>query len=174
MVVTPNDDGTLKLDVSSNVPPTPVYLHNMYVRGSMFSWDPSLAGSLKFSDLDIAKGIVTYYVDFICEDVASNGFGIAGDSWNPKYVAANITVDGDYVETVKNGGTDNTITGLEADQLYRIFVQTNPDGAVFVKVVKLLPAAVNFKFEVTGLSEGDEAWINGLVGSVFLEIVHYF
>lgn len=161
MVVTPNDDGTLKLDVSSNVPPTPVYLHNMYVRGAMVDWTPSVAGSLKFSNLDIAKGIVTYYVDFVCTDTAKNNFGIAGDTWNTKYVAAKITVDGDYVETVKNGATDNIITGLEKDQLYRIFVQTNPDETVFVKVIKLLPATVNLKFEVTGLSEGDEAWING-------------
>ena len=161
MVVTPNDDGTLKLDVSSNVPPTPVYLHNMYVRGAMVDWNPSVAGSLKFSNLDIAKGIVTYYVDFVCTDTAKNNFGIAGDTWDPKYVAAKITVDDDYVETVKNGATDNIITGLEKDQLYRIFVQTNPDETVFVKVIKLLPATVNLKFEVTGLSEGDEAWING-------------
>ena len=169
MVVTPNDDGTLKLDVSSNVPPTPVYLHNMYVRGGMVGegWGPSVDGSLKFSNLDIAKGIVTYYVDFVCTDTANNEFGVVDGSgnWAVKYTGANITVDGDYVVTTLGADNNNSITGLEVGKAYRIFVQTNPEGAVSVAIATLVQYSITgcklVGYETTGDVFFLEAWIPG-------------
>ena len=169
MVVTPNDDGTLKLDVSSNVPPTPVYLHNMYVRGGMVGekWGPSVEGSLKFSNLDIAKGIVTYYVDFVCTDTANNAFGVVDGSgnWAVKYTGANITVDGDYVVTKLGDSNNNSITGLEVGKAYRIFVQTNPEGAVSVAIATLVQYSITgcklVGYEATGDVYFLEDWIPG-------------
>ena len=169
MVVTPNDDGTLKLDVSSNVPPTPVYLHNMYVRGPMIDWAPSVAGSLKFSNLDIAKGIVTYYVDFVCTDTANKEYGIvdASGNWSVKYTGANVTVGEDYVVTTKGASDNNFITGLVNGKNYRIYIKTTPDGNVYTKVAELISVNISIKgcklinFESEDAIYFLEGWVPG-------------
>lgn len=167
LIVSALDDGTLKIDCSSNVPPTPVYLHNMYVRGGMIDWNPSVEGSLKFYNLNEAQGLVTYSVDFICKDVANDSFGVVDGSgnWAVKYTGATVAVDGDYVVTKLGADDNNKITGLKAGCAYRIFVQTNPAGEVSVKVSTLV------QYKITGckltgyIATGDvyflEAWVPG-------------
>mgnify|MGYP004532960905 CR=1 FL=1 len=138
LTVTALDDGTLKIDCSSNVPPTPFYLQNMYVRGAMIDLNPSVKGSLLYDRLDEAKGEVFYHVDFTDANVSNNAYGIAdaSSSWNVKYTGAKVSVDGDYIPTTKGASDNNTITGLVAGNSYRIYVKTTPDGTVYTKIAQ--------------------------------------
>ena len=158
LVVTPLDNGTLKIDCSSNVPPTPTYLQNMYVRGGMIDWAVTLAGSLLYDRLDEAKGEVYYHVDFTCTDVSKNEYAIANSDWS-KYTAANITVDGDYVKTTKGSSDNNKITGLVANSNYRIYVKTTSAGDVYTKVETIVSYTISFA--LTGADKGVEYYING-------------
>lgn len=147
LTVTALDDGTLKIDCSSNVPPTPFYLQNMYVRGGMIDWNPSVKGSLLYDRLDEAKGEVFYHVDFTDANVSNNAYGIAdaSSSWNVKYTGAKVSVDGDYIPTTKGASDNNTITGLVAGNSYRIYVKTTPDGTVYTKIAQLKTLNMSIK-----------------------------
>ena len=147
LVVTPLDNGTLKIDCSSNVPPTPTYLQNMYVRGGMIDsgWAVTLAGSLLYDRLDEAKGEVYYHVDFKNATVANNQYSIANSDWSPKYTAAKVTVGGDYVKTTKNSDFNNEITGIVAGRAYRIYVKTTPAGDVYTKVAEIAELNITVK-----------------------------
>ena len=147
LTVTALDDGTLKIDCSSNVPPTPFYLQNMYVRGAMIDWNPSVKGSLLYDRLDEAKGEVFYHVDFTDANVSNNAYGIAdaSSSWNVKYTGAKVSVDGDYIPTTKGASDNNTITGLVAGNSYRIYVKTTPDGTVYTKIAQLKTLNMSIK-----------------------------
>ena len=147
LTVTALDNGTLKIDCSSNVPPTPFYLQNMYVRGAMIDWAPSVKGTLLYDRLDEAKGEVFYHVDFTDADVSNNKYGIAdaSSSWNVKYTGAKVSVDGDYIPTTKGASDNNTITGLVAGNSYRIYVKTTPDGTVYTKIAQLKTLNMSIK-----------------------------
>ena len=147
LTVTALDDGTLKIDCSSNVPPTPFYLQNMYVRGAMIDWAPSVKGTLLYDRLDEAKGEVFYHVDFTDANVSNNAYGIAdaSSSWNVKYTGAKVSVDGDYIPTTKGASDNNTITGLVAGNSYRIYVKTTPDGTVYTKIAQLKTLNMSIK-----------------------------
>ena len=169
LTVTALDDGTLKIDCSSNVPPTPFYLQNMYVRGAMIDWNPSVKGSLLYDRLDEAKGEVFYHVDFTDADVSNNQYGIADatSTWAVKYTGAEVSVGGDYIPTTKGAKDNNTITGLVAGNSYRIYVKTTPDGTVYTKIAQL--ATLNMSIKGCKLinykSDNEiyflEAWIPG-------------
>lgn len=147
LTVTALDNGTLKIDCSSNVPPTPFYLQNMYVRGAMIDWAPSVKGTLLYDRLDEAKGEVFYHVDFTDANVSNNAYGIAdaSSSWNVKYTGAKVSVDGDYIPTTKGASDNNTITGLVAGNSYRIYVKTTPDGTVYTKIAQLKTLNMSIK-----------------------------
>lgn len=169
LTVTALDDGTLKIDCSSNVPPTPFYLQNMYVRGGMINWNPSLEGALIYDRLDESKGEVFYHVDFTDAEVSNAAYGIADGSsdWAVKYTGAKVTVGSDYVATTKGAKDNNTITGLVAGKSYRIYVKTTPDGTVYTKIAQL--ATLNMTIKGCKLINYDstneiyflEAWLPG-------------
>lgn len=167
LVVTPLDDGTLKIDCSSNVPPTPFYLpSDMFIRGGMIDWNPSVAGLLSNRTLNEAKGILTYYVDFTCTDTTKNAYGIVNSTsnWALKYTGATVNVDADYVKTTKGADNTNSITGLVAGKSYRIYVQTTPDESVYTKVATLVSFSIK-GCKLTGYT--DEVTAAG--GIYFLE-----
>ena len=145
LTVTALDDGTLKIDCSSNVPPTPFYLQNMYVRGAMIDWNPSVKGTLLYDRLDEAKGEVFYHVDFTDANVSNKEYGIANDGWAVKYTGAKVSVDGDYIPTTKGADANNSITGLVAGNSYRIYVKTTPDGTVYTKIAQLKTLNMSIK-----------------------------
>lgn len=145
LTVTALDNGTLKIDCSSNVPPTPFYLQNMYVRGAMIDWNPSVKGTLLYDRLDEAKGEVFYHVDFTDANVSKKEYGIANDGWAVKYTGAKVSVDGDYIPTTKGASDNNTITGLVAGNSYRIYVKTTPDGTVYTKIAQLKTLNMSIK-----------------------------
>ena len=145
LTVTALDNGTLKIDCSSNVPPTPFYLQNMYVRGAMIDWNPSVKGTLLYDRLDEAKGEVFYHVDFTDADVSNKEYGIANDGWAVKYTGAKVSVDGDYIPTTKGADANNSITGLVAGNSYRIYVKTTPDGTVYTKIAQLKTLNMSIK-----------------------------
>ena len=68
-----------------------------------------------------------------------------------------------FYENVKNsylGDTGNsTIKATKDGANYRMYIKTNPDKEVFVKVEQI--AAVTYKFKVINLGDNAQAWING-------------
>ena len=152
LIVTALDDGTLKIDCSSNVPPTPFYLNGYFISGSMNSGaadDKSVLSDTKMS-VSVATGYVTYYYDFDFKAANNADWGqgdtataIAFNIRNPgyavKYAEATYSLgtDSDYVESKKGGSKDNIVTGLTDGKSYRIYVQTTPEKTVSFKVVQL-------------------------------------
>ena len=139
---------------------TPFYLHGFFVRG-LDGWDCTGETVLSNPTTDL-YGNVEYNYDFTATGAEMN-FGISNSSWDPKYHNATFTVgtDKDFVKTDlnKKDGSDNFIKGLKSGSAYRLVVKTTPAGDVYIKAFELAQATV--KFEVTGLSAGNAAWMNG-------------
>lgn len=152
LIVTALDDGTLKIDCSSNVPPTPFYLNGYFISGSMNSGaadDKSVLSDTKMS-VSVATGYVTYYYDFDfkaaenadwgqSDTATAIAFNIRNTGYTVKYEEATYSLgtDSDYVESKKAGSKDNIVTGLTDGKSYRIYVQTTPEKTVSFKVVQL-------------------------------------
>lgn len=178
---------TVKVTVESGAAPAapvPYVLSGMFVRGGMFdvSWGAVLAGAL-MEFTTSTKGEVEYQLDFVGAG-GDMGFKVASADWNDGYSGAEITVNADYVPFTQMrvggkvtdlegnpipdpgkpgenlGDTGNsTIRDTKAGANYRMYIKTNPDKEVFVKVEQI--AAVTYKFKVINLGDNAEAWING-------------
>lgn len=145
---------------------TPFYLHGFFVPGlgegeGEAAWKCTDKTVLSNPTTDL-YGNVEYNYNFTATGTEME-FGIADGDWNPKYVNATFTVgtDKDFVKTerLESGGNNNKIKGLESGKAYRLVVKTTPAEEVYIKAFELAQATV--KFEVTGLSAGNAAWING-------------
>ena len=170
---------TVKVTVKSGAAPAapvPYVLSGMFVRGGMFdgSWGAVLAGAL-MNFTTSTKGEVEYQLDFVGAG-GDMGFKVASANWDDGYSGAEITVNADYVQFTeqrvakkvydaegtlleKDDTGDSTIKATKAGANYRMYIKTNPDKEVFVKVEQI--AAVTYKFKVINLGDNAQAWING-------------
>ena len=171
---------TVKVTVKAGAAPAapvPYVLSGMFVRGGMFdgSWGAVLAGAL-MDFTTSTKGEVEYQLDFVGAG-GDMGFKVGSANWDDGYSGAEITVNADYVQFTeqrvakkvydaegtlleKDDTGDSTIKATKAGANYRMYIKTNPDKEVFVKVEQI--AAVTYKFKVINLSDDNvQAWING-------------
>ena len=156
--------------------PVPYVLSGMFVHGGMFdpSWGAVLAGAL-MEFTTSTKGEVEYQLDFVGAG-GDMGFKVASANWNDGYSGAEITVNADYVQFTeqrvagkvydaegtlleKSDTGNSTIKATKDGANYRMYIKTNPDKEVFVKVEQI--AAVTYKFKVINLGDNAQAWING-------------
>ena len=145
---------------------TPFYLHGFFFCGKFNAWEE---GGKEFTQdgksvlsnptTDL-YGNVEYTYDFTAQDTQAD-YGICNNGWQTKYTGSTFTVgtDNDFVKTKKGANDNNFIKGLEVGKAYRLVVKTTPAGDVYVKAFELAQATV--KFEVTGLSAGNAAWMDG-------------
>lgn len=170
LTVTALDDGTLKIDCSSNVPPTPYYLDGMYLVGGVFkingkdnAWDFSTENLLWGAITTEATGVVTYTKDI--KAIAAVGeLGINDSKWENKQLGEGIEITADATNaTVLNGKKAGNfkVKGLTVGEPYRVEISTTPEKVISVKIYKI--AEVTLSFKITGLTEGASAWINGSV-----------
>ena len=167
MTVVANPDTSISVKVESAgagaVPadPVPYYFDGAMLVG-VTNWNNSDASNLlKNGKLTKSTGEVVYTLDFTAGDVAEVQITGVGD-WNNGWGTTDITVgDSDFVTLVpfstKKGGAK--VSGLTVGKAYRAEIKTTPDKDVLIKIYEI--ASVTFKFEVTGLSEGELAWIGG-------------
>lgn len=170
LTVTALDDGTLKIDCSSNVPPTPYYLDGMYLVGGVFkingkdnAWDFSTENLLWGAITTEATGVVTYTKD-IKAIAAAGELGINDSKWENKQLGEGIEITADATNaTVLNGKKAGNfkVKGLTVGEPYRVEISTTPEKVISVKIYKI--AEVTLSFKITGLTEGASAWINGSV-----------
>ena len=148
--------------------PVPFYLDGFYISGDMNEWAGSMDTLLWSPTLDKDTGILTYKYDFAATQEAHQ-FGIRNNTpdWKVKYVDGVFAfgTDTNYVSVVKNGGTNNKITGLTPGNNYRIYVQTTPEKEVSFKVVVLNKATINVN--VTGLPDEANGKVMYLTGDYF-------
>ena len=141
--------------------PVPYYFDGAMLVG-VTNWNNSDASNLlKNGKLTKSTGEVVYTLDFTAGNVAEVQITGVGD-WNNGWGTTDITVgDSDFVTLVpfstKKAGAK--VTGLTVGKAYRAEIKTTPDKDVLIKIYEI--ASVTFKFEVTGLSEGNLAWIGG-------------
>ena len=167
MTVVANPDTSISVKVESAgagaVPadPVPYYFDGAMLVG-VTNWNNNDASNLlKNGKLTKSTGEVVYTLDFTAGDVAEVQITGVGD-WNNGWGTTDITVgDSDFVtlvpfSTKKDGAK---VTGLTKGKAYRAEIKTTPDKDVLIKIYEI--ASVTFKFEVTGLSEGNLAWIGG-------------
>lgn len=148
--------------------PVPYYFDGLYLVGGCFKigdmknlWSFGSANLIYGASLDKKTGIVTYKKDIVAT-AESGEMGINDSSWGNKQNGKGITVNAnadDYTELNGTEGGNFKVSGLTVGKAYRVEIKTTPDKDVLIKIYEI--ASVTFKFEVTGLSEGDEAWING-------------
>ena len=174
MTVVANPDTSISVKVESAgagaVPADPV---PFYLDGELFVGCTAIGNDFKVTDtkwllygctLDKKTGEVTYTKDFtasVCGHTWHTGDAavkIADPNWKNSYGDTAITVGGDFVKLVA-GGDNAPVSGLVAGKAYRAEIKTTPDKDVLIKIYEI--ASVTFKFEVTGLSEGNLAWIGG-------------
>ena len=141
--------------------PVPYYFDGAMLVG-VTNWNNSDASNLlKNGKLTKSTGEVVYTLDFTAGNVAEVQITGVGD-WNNGWGTTDITVgDSDFVTLVpfstKKAGAK--VSGLTVGKAYRVEIKTTPDKDVLIKIYEI--ASVTFKFEVTGLSEGNLAWIGG-------------
>ncbi len=164
LTVTALNNGTLKVDCSSNVPPVPYYLDGMYLVGSINGWGSAMTKDyLLWSPIkNEAKGILTYSID-IAATAAEEQIVLSTSDWKKKYGITTIEVGKDYVELETKENANDVgnakITGLASGSNYRFYVQTTSEQKVFMKVEKIEEYIV--KFEISGAAEGTEFYIDG-------------
>ncbi len=146
--------------------PTPYYFDGLYLVGSCFKigdminlWSFGPANLIYGASVDKKTGNVIYSKDIVA--VATEGeMGINDASWNNKQKGSGVTIaaGAGYVEL--NGDAGNfKVSGLKADSAYRVYFQTTPEKVVSVKIEEI--CSYKLTFEITGLEEGNAAWING-------------
>ena len=167
MTVVANPDTSISVKVESagagagSTDPVPYYFDGAMLVG-VTNWNNSDASNLlKNGQLTKSTGEVVYTLDFTAGNAAEVKITGVGD-WNNGWGTTDITVgDSDFVTLVpfstKKAGAK--VTGLTDGKAYRAEIKTTPDKDVLIKIYEI--ASVTFKFEVTGLSEGELAWIGG-------------
>ena len=176
---------TVKVTVKSGAAPAapvPYVLSGLFIKGDMNGWGDGIPNAL-MTFTTAMNGEVEYQYDFVGNG-SDMGFKVASANWNDGYSGAEITVNADYVPFTqmrvggkvtdmegnpipdpgkpgKNlGDTGNsTIKATTNGANYRMYIKTNPDKEVFVKVEQI--AAVTYKFKVINLGDNAQAWING-------------
>ena len=176
---------TVKVTVKSGAAPAapvPYVLSGLFIKGDMNGWANGVANAL-MTFTTAMNGEVEYQYDFVGNG-NDMGFKVASANWNDGYSGAEITVNADYVPFTQMrvggkvtdmegnpipdpgkpgedlGDTGNsTIKATKAGANYRMYIKTNPDKEVFVKVEQI--AAVTYKFKVINLGDNAQAWING-------------
>ena len=148
--------------------PVPYYFDGLYLVGSCFKigdmtnlWSFGSANLIYGASVDKKTGIVTYKKDIVAT-AESGEMGINDSSWGNKQNGKGITVNAnadDYTELNGTEGDNFNVSGLTVGKAYRAEIKTTPDKDVLIKIYEI--ASVTFKFEVTGLSEGNLAWIGG-------------
>lgn len=148
--------------------PVPYYFDGLYLVGSCFKigdmtnlWSFGSANLIYGASVDKKTGIVTYKKDIVAT-AESGEMGINDSSWGNKQNGKGITVNAnadDYTELNGTEGDNFNVSGLTVGKAYRAEIKTTPDKDVLIKIYEI--ASVTFKFEVTGLSEGELAWIGG-------------
>lgn len=154
-------------DLGLDIIPVPFIFNNMFVVGNDFGWTTEALANALVSYTKDLSGNVTYTKQFTAAEGDNHTFRICQSDWKAGF-GGNITVaaNGDAVELSSEvndkGETPNvTITGLKSGNPYKIVITTTPDEKVSVKIEEI--ASVSFKFKIIGLTEGDEAWLNGSV-----------
>ena len=154
--------------------PVPYVLSGLFIKGDMNGWANGVANAL-MTFTTAMNGEVEYQYDFVGNG-NDMGFKVASANWNDGYSGAEITVNADYVQfteqrvagkvydaegtLLEKGDTGNsTIKATKDGANYRMYIKTNPDKEVFVKVEQI--AAVTYKFKVINLGDNAQAWING-------------
>lgn len=174
MTVVANPDTSISVKVESAgagaVPADPV---PYYLDGELFVGCDAIGNGFDVANtkwllygctLDKKTGEVTYTKDFTASDCEHSWHSgdaavkIADPNWKNSYGDTPITVGGDFVKLVA-GGDNAPVSGLVAGKAYRVEIKTTPDKDVLIKIYEI--ATVTFKFEATGLSEGNLAWIGG-------------
>ena len=154
--------------------PVPYVLSGLFIKGDMNGWGDGIPNAL-MTFTTAMNGEVEYQYDFVGNG-SDMGFKVASANWNDGYSGAEITVNADYVQfteqrvagkvydaegtLLEKGDTGNsTIKATKDGANYRMYIKTNPDKEVFVKVEQI--AAVTYKFKVINLGDNAQAWING-------------
>ena len=176
---------TVKVTVKSGAAPAapvPYVLSGLFIKGDMNGWGDGIPNAL-MTFTTAMNGEVEYQYDFVGNG-SDMGFKVASANWNDGYSGAEITVNADYVPFTQMrvggkvtdmegnpipdpgkpgenlGDTGNsTIKATTNGANYRMYIKTNPDKEVFVKVEQI--AAVTYKFKVINLGDNAQAWING-------------
>ena len=148
--------------------PVPYYFDGLYLVSSSFKigdmtnlWSFGSANLIYGASVDKKTGIVTYKKDIVAT-AESGEMGINDSSWGNKQNGKGITVNAnadDYTELNGTAAGNFKVSGLTVGKPYRVEIKTTPDKDVLFKIYEI--ASVTFKFEVTGLSEGELAWIGG-------------
>ena len=167
-------------DKGLDIIPVPYVLSGMFVHGGMYdaSWGAVLGGALLEFETSTKDGVVVYKKDFTAAN-DNEGFKIASADWSNGWAGTEFVLDADYAEfkqrrengdtvydtstgekIADKGDTDNAVLkGTKKGSTYRLYIKTTPDGKVYAKVEEI--AAIKFTFEITGLTAGNKAWING-------------
>lgn len=144
--------------------PVPYYLDGLFLVGSVFEggWSIAAEDLIWGASLDEKTGIVTYTKD-IKATAASGEMGINDSAWGNKQLGKGviITAGEDYKVLDGDEGSNFNVSGLKVGGAYRVYIQTTPEKAVSVKIEEI--CTLTFKFKITGLTEGMEAWLNGSV-----------
>lgn len=145
---------------------TPYYFDGLYLVGSCFKigdmtnlWSFGSANLIYGVSVDKKTGNVTYAKDIVA--VATEGkMGINDSSWKNKQKGSGVTIaaEAGYVELNGEEG-DFKVSGLKEGSPYRVYIQTTPEKVVSVKIEEI--CSYTLTFEITGLKEGNAAWING-------------
>ena len=168
---------TVKVTVKAGAAPAapvPYVLSGLFIKGDMNGWGDGIPNAL-MTFTTAMNGEVEYQYDFVGNG-SDMGFKVASANLNDGYSGAEITVNADYVQfteqrvagkvydaegtLLEKGDTGNsTIKATKDGANYRMYIKTNPDKEVFVKVEQI--AAVTYKFKVINLGDNAQAWING-------------
>lgn len=146
--------------------PVPYYLDGMFLVGGVFkttgnenAYNFSTENLLWGATTDNQTGVVTYTKD-ITAIAASGEMAINDSTWNNKQGGEGITVKGDNVPVALSGNAGNfKVEGLTVGSPYRVTITTTPEKKVSVSIKAIVRYTITF--EITGLSEGNAAWING-------------
>lgn len=148
--------------------PVPYYFDGLYLVGNCFKigdmtnlWSFGSANLIYGASLDKKTGNVTYKKDIVAT-AESGEMGINDSSWGNKQNGTGVTVNAnadDYTELNGTAAGNFKVSGLTVGKPYRVEIKTTPDKDVSIKIYEIV--SVTFKFEVTGLSEGNRAWIGG-------------
>lgn len=160
---------TVKVSIEAGTAPaltTPYYFDGLYLVGSCFKigdmtnlWSFGSANLIYGASVDKKTGNVTYTKDIVAVQ-AEGEIGINDSSWNNKQNGSGVTIaaEKDYVELDGDAGNFN-VSGLKVDSPYRVYIQTTPEKVVSIKIEEI--CSYTLTFEITGLEEGNAAWING-------------
>lgn len=146
----------------------PYYFDGLYLVGSVFginsgttAWGFTSENLIFGASVDSSTGYVTYTKD-ITATAASGELGINDSDWANMVCVkgTELTPDGEAVLVSGDGTKGNcAISGLTASTPYRITITTTPDKEIYIAVEEI--CSYTLTFEITGLNEGELAWLNG-------------